>query len=76
VSQAGYGPVCDHLMYHTQRDKGLGCRALMITKPECRSGPQPEFAFYAEAGVNILGSSRSRSRSLHWGLCRSQSKFL
>jgi len=31
---------------------------------ECRSGLRPEFLLYAEAGagVNILGSSRSRSQ--------------
>jgi len=52
----------------------------MITEPECRSGLRTEFAFQAGAGpgVNILGSSRSRRRcrSQHYGLCRSQSKFL
>jgi len=38
-----------------------------------RSGLLPEFTFLAGAGINILGSGRSRSQ--RQGLCRSQSKF-
>ena len=36
----------------------------MITKQEWRSGLRPEFAYWADAGagVNILGSNRSRSQ--------------
>jgi len=37
-----------------------------VVEADCRSGLRPEFGFWGEpgAGVNILGSSRSRSQFL------------